>query len=53
MEMKPGAFVMTSARLESIQKARFVCRIDDRKEVDEHERRGRNTELAVKRKFLV
>jgi hypothetical protein len=27
--------------------------IDDREEVDEHERRGRDTELAVKRKFLV
>ncbi|KFX22160.1 hypothetical protein [Pectobacterium betavasculorum] len=41
------------SRLESVQEARFVGGIDDREEVNEHERRGRDTELAVKRKFLV
>jgi hypothetical protein len=39
------------SRLESVQETRFVGGIDDREEVDEHERRGRDT--AGKRKFLV
>jgi len=41
------------SRLESVQETRFVGGIDDREEVDEHERRGRDTELAGERKFLV
>lgn len=41
------------SRLESVQKARFVGGIDDREDVDEYEWCGRDTELAVKRKFLV
>ncbi|MEQ9845204.1 hypothetical protein [Pectobacterium brasiliense] len=41
------------SRPESVQEGRFVGGIDDREEVDEYERRGRDTELAVKRKFLV
>ncbi|MDR6635570.1 hypothetical protein J2X72_004384 [Phyllobacterium sp. 1468] len=39
------------SRPESVQEARFDGGIDDREEVDEHERRGRDTELAVKRNF--
>jgi hypothetical protein len=41
-----------ASRLESVQEARFVGGIDH-EEVDEHDRRGRDTELALKRKFLV
>jgi len=40
------------SRPESVQEARFVGGID-REEVDEHDRRSRDTELALKRKFLV
>ena len=41
-----------ASRLESVQEGRFVGGID-REEVDEHDRRGRDTELAIKWKFFV